>query len=411
MLDDNETERHCVAVNVPTAPVARRPARKPGSQTALRDRNVERVIGALTSVGPSTQAILARHTGLSSATVSNIVRTMVDRGIATTSPTTSSGRRALLVRLEGRGAVHVGIDIGRRHVRVALASRGYEVIAERAVPLERGHRAEQGIEAAAVLLGALLEENAIDRRAVVGLGVGIPGPIDRRSGTVVEGSILPEWVGLDVQQALQNRLQFPVFIDNDANLGALAEVTWGPHASVQDLVFLKLGSGIGCGLIVAGELFRGHLGIAGEIGHSPVSDGGPPCRCGNRGCLEMAASTSMMIDVLDRGLPVRITTEDIVRQALAGDTATLRVLEDAGVAAGRALAGVVNLLNPEVVVVGGPLVGLGDVLLGPIRRGLLRYAVPLAGETTTLAMSSLGDRAEALGAAALVSRRSTEPVV
>ena len=392
-------------MTAPSVSSARRPARKPGSQTALRNQNVQRVVEALTTDGACTQAELARGTGLSSATVSNIVRTMVDRGLVTTSPTTSSGRRAVLVRLEGRGAVLVGIDIGRRHVRVALASLGYEVVAERAVALPRGHRAEEGIEAAALLLEALLAENVIDRGAVVGVGVGIPGPIDRRSGTVVEGAILPEWVGLKVRQALEDRLDFPVFIDNDANLGALAEVTWGPHTSVQDLVFLKIGSGIGCGLIVAGSPFYGHLGIAGEIGHSPVSDGGPTCRCGNKGCLEMAASTSMMIEALGRGDSTRISTEDIVRRGLSGDSATLRVLDDAGFAAGRALAGVVNLINPEVVVVGGPLAELGEVFLGPIRRGLLRYAVPLAGETTTLAMSSLRDRAEALGAAALVSRQ------
>ena len=381
---------------------ADRGSRSPGSQTALRTLNVQRVVGMLTTAGACTQAELARHTGLSTATVSSIVRSMLDRGMVTTSPTTSSGRRAVLVRLEDRGIVPVGIDLGRTHVRVCLATLGYEVIAERSIPLPHERRPHEGIDAAVGLLADLLAESSVPRSAVVGVGVGIPGPIDNRSGHVLEGPLWPEWEGLDPQQALEEALGVPVFLDNDANLGALAEVTWGPHSSVDNLVFLKLGSGIGCGLIVGGQPYHGHLGIAGEIGHSPISDTGPLCRCGNRGCLEMAASTSTMIELLDRGRKPRLTTDDIVRRALAGDTATLRVIEDAGVATGRALASVVNLINPEVVVVGGPLAVLDQILLAPIQRGLLRYAV--AGQTTRLAVSSLGDRAEVLGAAALVLR-------
>ncbi|MGV8977039.1 MAG: ROK family protein [Cellulomonas sp.] len=380
------------------------PARQPGSQTALRSLNVQRVVGMLTTAGASTQAELARHTGLSTATVSSIVRSMIDRGIVTTSPTTSSGRRAVLVRLEDRGIVPVGIDLGRTHVRVCLATLGYEVIAERSMALPHERRPHEGIDAAAGLLADLLAESSVPASAVVGVGVGIPGPIDNRSGHVLEGPLWPEWDDLDPQRALEERLGVPVFLDNDANLGALAEVTWGPHSAVENLVFLKLGSGIGCGLIVGGQPYHGHLGIAGEIGHSPISDTGPLCRCGNRGCLEMAASTSTMIDLLDRGTTPRLTTDDIVRQALAGDTATLRVIEDAGVATGRALASVVNLINPQVVVVGGPLAVLDEVLLAPVRRGLLRYAIAVAGQTTRLVVSSLDDRAEVLGAAALVLR-------
>jgi predicted NBD/HSP70 family sugar kinase len=400
---------HCCRVDtaVPGA-AARASGRQPGSQTALRTLNVQRVLSTLTTAGACTQAELARRTGLSTATVSSIVGAMIDRDLVTTSPTTSSGRRARLVRLKDGGLAAVGIDLGRTHVRVCLATLGYELIAERSTTLRHASRPHEAIAAATALLTALLAEKSIPRTAVVGVGVGIPGSIDNRSGVVLEGPLWPEWADLDAKRVLADALGFPVFLDNDANLGALAEVTWGPHAAVDNLVFLKLGTGIGCGLIVGGQPYHGHLGTAGEIGHSPISDAGPQCRCGNRGCLEMAASTSTMIELLDREQTGRLTTEDIARQALAGEIATLRVIEDAGLATGRALASVVNLLNPEVIVVGGPLATLGQILLAPIERGLLRYTVPMAGETTRLAVSSLGDRAEALGAAALVLRH---PVV
>lgn len=375
--------------------------KNPGSQSALRQLNQQRIIETLMS-GPSTQAELARQTGLSTATVSNIVKIMQDAGLASTEPITSSGRRALNVRLNSNGAVAVGIDFGRRHLRVVLASLSYHVIAEESVLLPLGHQSEEGIKAAVVLLDKLVEESGIDRSALVGAGVGIPGPIDRRTGTVAQGAILPEWVGINILQHLEETLEMPVFVDNDANLGAWSEVTWGPHTGVSNLMFLKIGSGIGAGLILNGAPYYGTVGITGEIGHATIHEHGLVCRCGNRGCLETIASTTTMIEHLSRGEDPPQSPADIVRKALDRDSATLRVVDDAGQAVGRALGNVANLINPEVIVVGGPLAGLGNLLLDPIRRGLIRHAVPVVGETTTLTMSSLGDRAEALGAAALV---------
>lgn len=356
--------------------------------------------------GPCTQAELARQTGLSTATVSNIVKILQDAGLAATEPTTSSGRRALNVRLNSNGGVAVGIDFGRRHLRVVLTSLSYDVIADESVMLPLGHQSEEGIQAAVVLMEKLLRENGVDKMTVVGAGVGIPGPIDRRTGTVAQGAFLPEWVGINIHQHLEETLKVPVFIDNDANLGAWSEVTWGQHAGVSNLVFLKIGSGIGAGLILNGAPFYGNVGITGEIGHATMHEQGVVCRCGNRGCLETIVSTTTMIEQLSRSENPPLTPADIVRKALAGDSATIRVVDDAGLAVGRALGNLANLINPEVIVVGGPLAGLGNILLDPIRRGLVKHAVPVIGETTTLTMSSLGDRAEALGAAALVFQQA-----
>ncbi|MFB0835913.1 ROK family transcriptional regulator [Arthrobacter halodurans] len=386
---------------MPSTTAAQSRRQNPGSQSALRHRNQQRIVACLLN-GPSTQAELARQTGLSTATVSNIVKTMVDGGLAATEPTTSSGRRALNVRLTGKGTVAVGVDFGRRHLRVVVASLGHRVLAEESVGLPLGHRAQEGIETAVALVDRLLAQSGLPRSAAVGAGVGIPGPIDRRTGTVAQGAILPEWVGINILQRLEDALKMPVFVDNDANLGALAEVTWGPHGRTDNLLFLKIGSGVGAGLIINGSPFYGNVGITGELGHATIHEHGLVCRCGNRGCLETVASTTTMLELLSRGEDPPRNAEDIVRNALAGDSATLRVVDDAGAAVGRALGNVANLINPEVIVVGGPLADLGDLLLDPIRRGLIRHAVPVVGESTRLTMSSLGDRAEALGATALV---------
>lgn len=382
---------------------------KPGSQSALRVRNEQRILAALRSHGTLTQAALARSTGLSTATISNIVRSLKASGRVSTEPVTSAGRRALGVTILEESAVAVGIDFGRSHIRIVLARAGFRLIDEVHESLEVGHSVPESISRSAVLLEQLCTKNGIAPSQLVGAGVGIPGPIDHRTKMVIRGAILAEWVDVEINTRLQEALGLPVYIDNDANLGALAQITWGEHQEVSNLCFLKIGSGIGCGLIINGSPHYGFLGITGEIGHSTIFDQGLICRCGNRGCLETVASTSIMIELLSRTEPAPLSIETIITHALAGDSATLRVIDDLGAAAGHALANVANLINPEVMVLGGPLVPLGELLLGPLRRGLRRHAIPVIGENTTLCMSLLGDRAEALGAAALVLRRLEAP--
>lgn len=378
------------------------PTRRPGSQTALRELNQQRIVAALLSNGSATQAELARHTGLSTATVSNIVKTMAGTGLVTTAPTTSSGRRALAVTLNDTNGVAVGIDFGRRHLRVLVATLGYAVLAEQVLPLPQGYSAAHGIGAAAQLLQEVLASTGLSTTDVLGVGVGIPGPLDRRTGVAIGGTIHPEWVGVQTREEMEAALGLPVLVDNDCNLGALAEVTWGRYSAVPNLVFVKIGTGIGSGIILNGQLFYGGIGVTGEIGHTTLDDQGAICRCGNRGCLETLASTTVILNLLGGHRSTPLTTEDVVANALSGDTATLRVIDDVGVAIGRALGTVANLINPEVIVVGGPLSGLGNILIAPIQRSLSRYAIPVVGASTTLVMTDLAERAEALGAATLV---------
>ncbi|MGO4301915.1 ROK family transcriptional regulator [Leifsonia sp. RAF41] len=378
-----------------------RGARNPGSQGALRHLNQERLVEFLLANGPSTQAELARGTGLSTATVSNIVRDMATKGVVATSPVTSSGRRALLVQLTDTGDIAVGVDFGRRHVRIVLTTLGYDVLAEEQVALEPGYDVLGAVGEASTLLDRMLVEGGHDRESVLAVGVGIPGPIDRRTGTVLQGAILPEWVGI-TRRELEDVFGFPVVVDNDANLGALAEVTWGANRGERNLIFVKIGTGIGAGLILNGQPYYGFLGITGELGHTPVAEHGVICRCGNRGCLETVASTSVMLESLGRGAGRAASTADILRRGLAQDPAVLRVVSDAGTAIGQAIGNIANVINPELVLIGGPLVGLGDALLDPIRRGIQHNALPIIAGTTTVRVSSLGDRAESLGAAAIV---------
>lgn len=376
----------------------------PGSQTALREANQQRLLAALLAAGSLTQAALARATGLSPATVSNIVRELTASGVLEVSSTISSGRRAQAVRLGRQAGIAAGVDFGRSHIRVAVATLSHEILAEREVAVPLGYAAEDGVATASDLLDELLAAVGVARGEVTGLGVGIPGPIDTSTGRIGSGSILPEWVGAPVPELLA-RLDLPTLIDNDANLGALAEHTWGAGTGVRDLVYLKLSTGIGAGLVIDGQLYRGASGTAGEIGHTTVDEHGTVCRCGNRGCLEMVASVPVLLDLLrpTHGPDLRI--EDVVRLALAGDLACRRVIEDAGRQLGTAVANLVNLINPAMVIVGGDVTDAGDLLLDPVRTTVRRNSVPAAAELVRIASSTLGRRAQVLGAVALVLRR------
>ncbi|NKX50648.1 ROK family transcriptional regulator, partial [Arthrobacter deserti] len=245
---------------MPSSPSPQQGLRNPGSQPALRQRNQDRIIQVLVHHGAVTQAQLARMTGLSTATVSNIIRGMVARGIASTSPTTSSGRRALSVSLNAGDTAAVGIGIGRRHVRVVLAGRGYHVLQEEWTALPARHSADVGLNVAVELFDKVLAQAGPGRGSVLGAGVGVPGPIDRRTGTVVGGASLPEWVGINILQQLEDRLGIPVHLHNDANLGTLAQVTGGSFGAATDLTFVKVGTGIGAGLIINGRLYYGNVG-------------------------------------------------------------------------------------------------------------------------------------------------------
>src|ERR1700712_56135 len=218
----------------------------PGSQTSLRNRNQQRIVEALVHLGPSTQADLARRTGLSTATISNIVTKMSAEGLVSCEPTNRPGRRAVSVRLlGGNGAVAAGIGFGRRHLRVVLVTPDYRIAAEDSIALPQGFLPNDGLLLAEDLLERLMLEAGVERSSLVGIGVGIPGAINQLTRMPVQGAVSVEWDDFDPFDELEGRFTVPVVVDNDANLGALSELIWGPYGGISNLIYLKIGTGIG----------------------------------------------------------------------------------------------------------------------------------------------------------------------
>jgi len=232
--------------------------------------------------------------------------------------------------------------------------------------------------------------------------------VHRPSGELGNSTILPGWAGTRAAEAVADALALPVEVENDANLGALGEWMWGAGRGAAHMAYVKAATGIGAGFIVANAPYVGAGGTAGELGHTVVDPGGPICRCGNRGCLETYAGAPAILGSLRDVHGDGLTLQDAVALAVRGDAGCQRAIADAGTAIGTAVATLCNLFNPHRVVVGGDLGAAGELLLGPLRESLVRGAIRSAAEDVTVVQGELGDRAEVLGAVALVLGRGAE---
>jgi predicted NBD/HSP70 family sugar kinase len=351
-----------------------------------------------------------RRTGLSRVTVSSLVADLIDRNIAVEREgpaersTGSAGRRPAILALGPAAGRVLGVDFGHTHLRVVAADLAGEILAERHRALDVDRSAAEALDEASALIDDVLDGTGVQRDEIAGVGMGLPGPIDRATGVVGSSVILPGWAGLRPANELHRRLDLPVEVDNDANLGALAEVMFGAARGADNVVYVKVSSGVGAGLFIGGRIHHGSSGVTGELGHTVVDPTGSLCRCGNRGCLETRAAAPALLEILRPQYGDDLTTEDIVRLANDGDVGCRRVLRDAGQLIGRALADVCNLLNPEVIVVGGELGGSGEPLFTGMREAIERFALPAVATAVDVRAGRLGPRAEVLGAVALIIR-------
>jgi predicted NBD/HSP70 family sugar kinase/biotin operon repressor len=386
-----------------------------GTFGSLRELNRLRVVDELRRHGTLSRSDIARRTGLSRSTISSLVADLKRRGFVVEHPDepvrAAQGRPPVLLSLDPSAGAAVGVDFDHDRVIAAVSDLSRTVLAEASEPADVDNQADQALEIAARLVEQLLAEAGIEREQVLGVGVALAGPVDHARGALHDSSILPGWAGVDAAAELRERLGLTIHIDNDANLGALAEVTLGAGRQARTAAYVQISSGIGAGLIIDGLPFRGARGTAGEIGHVVVDEDGPVCRCGNRGCLETLAAGPALVRLLrdSRGEEIGTVAERIAR-ARQGDAGARRVIADAGRYVGLMLGALCNLFNPEMVVVGGDLSAAGELLLSPLRESVERHALPFAVRDLHVVAGELGDRANVLGALALVIAQSEHAV-
>jgi predicted NBD/HSP70 family sugar kinase len=372
----------------------------PGSQTSLREANRARIVESLKLHGHLTQVELAGSTGLSPATVSNIVKELSASGVLHTSVTSRSGRRATEVTLARTLGLVAGLHFSSRHLRVAIADVARTVIAENHVPLALDHRHDRELDRAALLITDMLESVNATLSDLLAVGVGLPAPIDPRTGMVATRGLLRGWENVDVAAALTQRVGVPVVVDHEANLGAMAEFRSGAARGASDAAYLQVGHTISAGLIVGGAIYHGVGGKAGQIGHVTIDENGPICRCGSRGCLDTLAGGPALLELF-RDDPAIQRLRDLLARAESGDASSRRVIADAGRHIGIATASMCNLVDPQLVVIGGELARAGEILLAPLRHALERSALSGSTGIPDVVQGELGDRAELMGCLAL----------
>ncbi|PZF83805.1 ROK family transcriptional regulator [Jiangella anatolica] len=377
-----------------------RDATGPGSLSALRLANRERLLLALAGGDAVSQAELARLTGLAPATVSGLVRDLVEAGELLVRQGVANGRRSRLVeRAPARQRYGIGIDLGRTHVKVVAGGDPGEVLAAAAGDLPGGPRPDTLLDVVGELAAAVRKEAGLAADQVDGVAVGVPAPVDPATGAVTETAILPALVGFPLRDEVSALLGRPVVVENDANLGALALSRRAAGGAPGAVVFVKVGSGIGAGVAVDGRLLRGDAGSAGEIGHLALDPSlSVVCRCGRRGCLETVGSAESVRTALSSALQRELGLAEVLALIGDGHPVAVHVLEDAGELLGRALGWLAMIVNPAEIALGGPLIAAGDAWLRPVRQGFRRAVLPGVAARTRVTISPLGEDTEAVGA-------------
>jgi predicted NBD/HSP70 family sugar kinase len=382
-----------------------------GSLQSLRRNNQERLLALLLEHGPSHRAELARQSGLSRTSVSTIASELLTQGLIVEQddhpvPGIDGRARGFLAVNPASGSA-AGLDFTLRQVWGHLTDLAGQPVASAGRPVPAASAWQQRLAVGLELLDTLLTQVGQDRRKLIGLGVGVPGPIDLRTGVV--GPSLPgqAWAGVSVAAEFGKHLSVPVLVENNTRLEAVAEMAWGAGQGAKNVLFIGLSSGIGTGLFFNGNLYRGETGGAGELGHVSVNLDGPACPCGNRGCLVQYASIPAVLDALRFRLGPDASVEDLHTALGSGDRACAGVIADVGHILGRLLANLCNLINPERIIIGGELSRAGEVLLEPVRTSLHRHAMTLVRDVEVVAAElDLGARSGARGGAALVLREA-----
>lgn len=389
-----------------------------GDQALVKQLNKAIVLNLIRRQGPISRAATAKVSGLNKATVSLLVDELIREGLVVElGPGESQGgRRPTLLALNGQAGVVAGLDVGVGYLGLVILDLQARVLWRRRVPVATGMGPQEVLDQAAQVLNQGLAAVPQAPLGLLGVGVGVPGLTDHQRGLLIYAPNLG-WQEVPVAEMLAERLGgATVLVDNEANAGAIGELWAGGAKGATSLVYLSVGQGLGAGIVLDGEVYRGTAGVAGELGHTTIDAGGPPCSCGNRGCWEVYASERALRQAVlaalatDHGpasalaavAPSELTAGTVAAAADAGDPVARAALERVGEYLGIGIANVINALNPDRVVVGGPLAAGGAHLLGPIQAAVARRALAYPRTRTRIALSTLGADGCAVGAGCMV---------
>jgi N-acetylglucosamine repressor len=372
------------------------------------------VLNTIKALGPIARAEVARRTGLSPATVTGLTADLIEEGLIfeKAAGDSSGGRPPILLALNPKGGYVVGIKLTETELIGAMTDLEATIIARETVDWN-GHDFENAVKGIVELTRRLTAAAGIKKKQVIGLGIGLAGIIDARSG-ILRNSPYLNWNNLPVRELVQSRLRMPVYVDNDVNTLTLAEKWFGAGQEVSNFLTVTIGRGVGMGIVVNGQFYRGSTGGAGEFGHTLVDLEGPVCACGKRGCLEAYVGDPALVRFANQAcregkLSREVEkAEELVALAEAGETGARDVLEQAGFVLGHAVGSLINVLNPELIVLGGEGTRSGEWLFKPMREAIAAQVVAGMSHDTQIRVEPWGDDAWARGAASLVLHKLFE---
>jgi N-acetylglucosamine repressor len=398
------------------------------SKLAQKELRLLRLIHASPNV---SRMELAKRTGTSAASMTALVQHLIDRGlvIETGKGVTNAGRKPVSLSLNNDLGYVVGVDLGSFLLRVIVADISGNISHRMEMETRMMEGRERVLARAFGAIHKAIEQSQISRSAIRGIGMAHSGVVDSRRGMVLcfpRPGQMTEWRNVPLREMLENEFGVPSVLDDSACMMALAEKHFGLGRDISDFMFVEVGMGIGAALFIDGKLYRGSGGSAGELGHMTVDENGPLCSCGNNGCLEALASCAAIIQKVQAGIQQgvnskvvelveghldRASIEIVVQAARENDTLALRVLDEAVLHIGVVLADVINLLNPNVVIFGGPLFRVADgLLLDRLKQVIRQKALEKSANEVHLGISNLGSDAGAVGAARLISEEILEDV-
>ena len=374
------------------------------------------------SAGTSRHA-LAGRLDCSRSKANALAAGLIEQGLLeeTGLQASSGGRRPETLQLaQGLGAV-IGVDLGATSLDIAVLRPDLGLVARHAEDADV--RAGPGVVLARVrdVMRELLAANGISPKKVIGIGMGVPGPVDFASAQLVNPPLMPEWDSFSIRDYLGEAFAAPVFVDNDVNLMALGEL-WRLQRSLHNFMVIKVGTGIGCGIVCHGEVYRGANGSAGDVGHICVDQAGPRCHCGNFGCVEaMAAApaiTRLATEAAEAGesralaellkANGRLSAVDVGQASRNGDAAANAIIQRAGSLIGQMLASVVNFFNPSHVFIGGGVTQIGPLFLASVRQSVYHRSLALSTRHLEIQYTPLGAQAGLVGAGALAMQESLQ---
>ncbi len=355
---------------------------------------------------------LAEEMGLTKAAVTIIVNDLISNGIIleTESRTTSSGRPPVVLEIDPKQGLVAAIDMGAMHLSVALGDYSARILEEVETAFQIADGPEKCLEQADCVLQELLQRRGVALSDISGIGIGVPGPVIAEEGFVMAPPIMPGWDRFPIRTTLEKKWETSITLNNDAELGALGEWAYGAGRGEKNLAFIKVGSGIGAGLIINQQIYGGTTGSAGEIGHLTVDENGPLCTCGNHGCLEafagghaIASQAKKLVASGKRTLLSEknidsITAHDVAEAARRGDLPAQEIVKRSGTYIGIAIAGLINLFNPSTVIIGGGVAQVGDLLTTPIRQAVRERSLRASEHGVKIMTAMLGRRSSLIGA-------------